>query len=70
MRKYFTDLKPEKMEQLEQIAMDADFTLEKRGGIDVRDNDSEDFPEISVWAIQRMLDEAYQLGLKDGKKRA
>ena len=31
---------------LEKIAMKASYGLECRGGIDERNNDSEDFPEI------------------------
>ena len=30
---------------LEKIAMSASYSLEYRGGIDERNNDSEDFPE-------------------------
>ena len=36
--------------KLEQIAMDADFALEQRGGLETRRNDGEDFIELSVWA--------------------
>ena len=48
--------------KLEQIAMDADYVLEQRGGLDTRNNDSEDFPEVSVWGIREMLRKAYELG--------
>ena len=48
--------------KLEQIAMDADYTLEKRGGLDTRRNDGEDFVELSVWGIREMLRKAYELG--------
>ena len=53
---------------LEQIAMKASSTLEERGGIDRRYNDTEDFPEIYILSIQEMLKEAYILGrgAKDG----
>ena len=37
--------------KLEQIAMKADYALEQRGGLDTRSNDTEDFPEVSVWGI-------------------
>lgn len=30
-------------------------------------NDSDDFVEVSVWALENALKEAYQLGLKEGK---
>ena len=55
------------LKALEKIAMDADYGLEMRGGIDGRDNDSEDFPEVSICAIQRMLEEAYRLGRAEAK---
>lgn len=52
----------ETLQKLEQIAMNACYTLEKRGGIDTRNNDDEDFPEIGINAIQQMLEKAYLLG--------
>lgn len=55
---------------LEQIAMEADYGLELRGGIEGRNNDSEDFPEVSINAIQAMLEKAYLLGKADGMKKA
>lgn len=55
---------------LEQIAMEADYDLEERGGIDGRSNDTEDFPEVSIYAIQTMLEQAYLLGKADGMKAA
>lgn len=55
---------------LEQIAMAADYGLELRGGIEGRNNDSEDFPEVSINAIQAMLEKAYLLGKADGMKKA
>ena len=54
---------------LEQIAMRADITLDQRGGIDCRNSDREDFPEISIYAIQAMLEQAYLLGRKDAANR-
>ena len=56
---------------LEKIAISADYTLEYtlecRGGIDTRHNDEEDFPEVSVWALRKMLQQAYLLGRSDGE---
>jgi hypothetical protein len=52
---------------LEKIAMSASYSLEYRGGIDERNNDSEDFPEVSVWALRKMLQQAYLLGRSDGE---
>ena len=58
------------LQALEEIAMEADYGLEMRGGIDGRNNDCEDFPEVSIWAIQTMLEKAYLLGKEDGQKQA
>ena len=58
------------LRMLEQIALDADYGLELRGGIEGRNNDSEDFPEVSINAIQAMLEKAYLLGKADGMKKA
>ena len=57
------------LRKLEKIAMDADYALEARGGIEGRGCDSEDFPEVSVCAIQRMLEEAYRLGQADASRK-
>ena len=40
---------------LEQIAMDADYGLELRGGIEGRNNDSEDFPKSASTLSRRCL---------------
>lgn len=68
MKKYYTNLTAKKMAELEKIAMTASYALNERGGIDMRSNDREDFPEIEIASIQVMLEDAYRLGLKDGKK--
>lgn len=68
MTKYYTNLRARKMAELEKIAMMASYTLTERGGIDMRHNDREDFPEIEIASIQVMLEDAYRLGLEDGKK--
>ena len=54
---------------LEKIAMSASYSLEYRGGIDERNNDSEDFPEISIRALKEMLEQAYLLGKADGEAK-
>lgn len=51
---------------LEKIAMEESYAIEVRGGLDSRNNDDENFKEISVSALQRMLERAYELG-KSGK---
>ena len=58
----------ERRRALEQIAMEAGVTLQERGGIEERGNDSEDFLEVSILGIQRMLEEAYRLGREDGQR--
>ena len=62
------DISKETLRALERIAMDADYGLELRGGIEGRSNDAEDFPEVSICAIQRMLEQAYLLGKADAQK--
>ena len=57
------------LHKLEKIAMDASITLKWRGGIEGRYNDAEDFQDISVISIQRMLEEAYRLGKQDAQKK-
>lgn len=42
--------------------MEESYSIEIRGGLDARDNDEDDFKEISVTALRRMLERAYQLG--------
>ena len=44
------------------------YTVEMRGDLDSRMNDEEDFIDISVWALQEMLERAHQLGLSDARK--
>ena len=68
MTKYYTNLTAKKLKELEKIAMTASYSLNERGGIDMRHNDREDFPEIEISSIQVMLEDAYRLGLEDGRK--
>lgn len=67
--KEFTRLEKRTLRKLEKIAMDNDYALEQRGGIDCRNNDSEDFPEVSIWGLQRMLEKAYMMGWEDRMKK-
>lgn len=64
-----TNMTKNKMAELERIAINSDYSISVRGGIDIRNNDREDFPEVSIWGIREMLEKAYQLGLEDGAKR-
>lgn len=45
-----------------EIAKKFNYAVETRGDLERRNNDSEDFLDIPVWAIQGMLEEAYRLG--------
>lgn len=48
--------------QLLNVAKQASFLILHRGDLETRNNDNEDFLEIPVWTIKRMLEEAYKLG--------
>ena len=50
---------------LEQIAKEECCSIEARGGLDTRNCDSEDFIEVGVWSIRKMLERAYELGKAD-----
>ena len=64
------DISRKTLKALERIALEASYSLEERGGIEGRNNDTEDFPEVSILAIQAMLEKAYLLGKADGMKKA
>ena len=53
--------------QLIEIAKKNSYSIETRGDLETRNSDSEDFIEMSVWSIQAMLEEAYELGKKAAK---
>ena len=59
------EIKESTRKELERIAMSASIELKERGGIEDRNNDREDFPEISIWAIRKMLEKAYLLGKEE-----
>lgn len=44
------------------IAKKHSYSIEERGDLEQRWNDSEDFIEMAVWNIEAMLEEAYRLG--------
>lgn len=56
----------ETREALTKIAMSISGAIEFRGDLETRDNDKEDFVTIAVWSIMEMLEEAYNLGKKEG----
>ncbi|HEL1761089.1 TPA: hypothetical protein TXT63_000734 [Streptococcus suis] len=45
------------------------LAVEERGDLETRYNDSEDFLDVAVWTLQKMLEEAYELGKKQGEKQ-
>ena len=50
------------LRDLEKMAKDSSYTIQQRGGLDARMNDSEDYIEIGITEITRMLERAYKLG--------
>lgn len=56
------------LEALEQIAMNESALIYTRGGLEVKMNDTLDFPEIYVANLARMLERAYKLGREVGKR--
>lgn len=57
------------LQQLAQIAMNADYSIACRGDIEAHYNDEEDYLEVSIRAIQAMLENAYRLGREDAAKK-
>ena len=45
-----------------EIAKKHSCAIEERGDLEKRNNDSEDFLEVSIWSLKEMLKEAYELG--------
>lgn len=61
-------LTKEQLQRLEDMAKEMSVEIRERGGLDVRNWDREDFPEISICSIVRMIERAYKMGLEDGKQ--
>ena len=61
-------LTKEQLQKLEEMAKDTSIEIRQRGGLDTRNSDREDFPEISITSITRMIERAYKMGLEDGKR--
>ena len=57
-------------DKLLEIAKEYFPAVEERGSLETRDNDHEDFFEVSVWGLKAALEEAYKLGMKVGIKNA
>ena len=47
-----------------KIAKIYSATIRERGDLEERNSDSEDFIDISVWGLKKMLEQAYALGAK------
>ena len=45
-----------------EIAKKHSTAIAERGDLETRNNDNEDFIEISVWNLKAMLQEAYEAG--------
>ena len=43
------------------------YGVKGRGDLEARYHDAEDFLDIAVWCLKAALEEAYELGLKEGQ---
>lgn len=50
---------------IDMIAKEYIYSVKERGGLDTRNNDSEDFIETSVWSLKAALIAAYNAGRSD-----
>ncbi len=48
-----------------KIAKEYIYSVKERGGLDTRNNDSEDFIETSIWSLKAALIAAYNAGRSD-----
>ena len=55
--------------ELLEIAKKYSYAVKVRGDLECRDNDEDDFIEVSVWSLEKIIEEAYKLGLNQSKKR-
>lgn len=55
--------------KLLKIAMKNFSAVEDRKSLSTKDNDHEDFFEVSVWGLKDALEEAYKAGMKEGMKK-
>ena len=55
--------------KLLKIAKKHFSAVEERGSLETRDNDHEDFFEVSIWGLKAALEEAYKAGMKEGMKK-
>ncbi len=62
-------LSKKEIESLVEIAKKHIYPVEARGDLETRDNDSEDFLDVSVWSIKAALAAAYELGKENADRR-
>lgn len=55
-------MKKDLEKKLFEIAKKHSYEIEERGDLEARMNDQDDFLDIAVWGLKRMLEEAYELG--------
>lgn len=60
-------LNRETLRKIEKMAKESSYTIGNRGGLDARTNDSEDFFEIGISELCRMLERAYKMGRDDAR---
>ena len=53
--------------QLEKLALETLNSLNGRGNLETKDNDNEDFFEVSIWGLRDLLEKVYELGKQDEK---
>lgn len=51
--------------KLLQIAKQYSASVKQRGDLKERNNDADDFIDISVWGLEQMLQKAYALGREE-----
>lgn len=62
------DLSKAQKAGLLEIARQQMVSVELRGDLEERENDAEDWLEVSVWSLRSALEQAYLLGLEDARK--
>ena len=63
------ELSKKELESLVEIARKHIYTVEARGDLETRDNDSEDFLDVSVRSIKAALTAAYELGKESSQNK-
>lgn len=53
--------------KLLEIAKKYSYQVEVRGDLEKRMHDAEDFLDIAVWSLKKMLEDAYELGRQSVK---